>query len=545
MLLGVALAVVQAALLVPIAVLVQHVFDTAIPQDRTGELILIGLAILGLFTGSAALGLLTRWLAVKASKTSITALRAALLRKIFSLPRSYFDRADLGKLHSIVVIDSERVDNMTNAIVTLFLPATVISVALIATLFTFDPLLAGVLLCSVPVMAVLSRYLSLKLRGRTHEWHRAFESFSSETHVALRNITLTKLLAAEQLEVESRARKLGDLSDAGARRAWLESAYPQVNNAIGAIAAVVVLVIGGLSVAHGNMTLGDLISFYAVLGLLRVQMGNVMMGLPELIAGGASLDRLEAILDEPATEPYRGTRPITFNGAVRLRDVHFAYGSKAVLTGIEMRVDPGERVALVGPNGAGKSTILSLITGLYAPRKGQVLIEGEPLADLDLAQIRRRMGVVLQNPLILPGTIRDNIAYGRPNATDEQIERAAADAGAADFIAGLPDGLDTAVGDDGALLSGGQRQRLAIARALLGEPRLLILDEPTTYLDDRSPEQLADITQAPSGPSILLVSHDSAVYSLADRVYELEDGRASERAGSVHGDAFETLAGPR
>jgi ABC-type multidrug transport system fused ATPase/permease subunit len=495
--------------------------------------------------GSAALGLLGRWLAVKATKRSIMALRAALLRKIFSLPRAYFDQADLGRLHTVVVVDSERVDDLTNAIVTLFLPATVISLALVATLFTFNPLLAGVLLITVPVMAVLSRYLSLSLRRRTREWHRAFESFSSDTHVALRNITLTKLHAAEPLEVESRASKLGDLSDAAARRAWLESAYPQVNNAIGALAAVVVLVVGGISVAHGSMSLGDLISFYAVLGLLRVQMGNVMMGLPKLIAGGASLDRLEGILDEPAREPYHGTRPIRFRGGVRLEHVHFAYGSKPVLNGIDMHIEPGERVALIGPNGAGKSTVLSLITGLYAPRTGRVLMDGEPLAELDPADVRRRMGVVLQNPLILPGTIRDNIAYGRPNATAEEIERVAADAGAADFIGLLPSGLETAVGDDGVLLSGGQRQRLAIARALLGEPSLLILDEPTTYLDESSPRELARITQSPATPAILMVSHDPAVYSLADRVYELVGGRAIERAASAGGDAFETLAGSR
>jgi len=528
-LLGVGLALVQSALLIPIAVLIQHAFDTSIPQDESTQLVLIGAAILVLFMASAAFGLLTRRLAVKATKTAITALRGKLLQKVFALPRSYFDRTDLGTLHSIIVADSERVDAMTNAIVTLVLPGLTIALVLTATLFFFDPLLAAVLLCSIPLMAILSRWISLKLRGRTREWHQAFDVFSSGTHATLRAVTLTKLLVAERAELERRTRQVSDLSEAGWRMAWLEAAYPQVNNVIGALAAVIVLVVGGLSVTGGRLTVGDLISFYAVLGLLRAQMGNVVIGLPRLTAGGESLDRLEAILSEPQGEPYTGTDPLQFEGAVELRDVSFAYGDVAVLRGVSLRIGRGERVALVGPNGAGKSTVLSLVAGLYGPQGGEILVDDKPLAEVDLAHYRRRIGVVLQDSLILPGTIGDNIAYGRPHATGAEIEAAARRAGADRFIAALPDGFDTDVGDDGNLLSGGQRQRIAIARALLEEPALLMLDEPSTYLDDRIPDELIPAGGDGDGPSILIVSHDPAVYSLADRVYELRDGRAYER----------------
>jgi ABC-type bacteriocin/lantibiotic exporter with double-glycine peptidase domain len=525
-LVSLALSLGQSILLIPIALLVRQGFDQAIPQNDTGQLVLIGAGILALFLASSALGLLTRWIALKATKRSVAVLRGKLLAKIFTLPRAYFDRSDLGKLHSVVVADTERLDQMSNALVTMLLPAATIAVALGIALVVLDPLLAAVLFCSIPPMAVLSASLAKALRSRTRAFQRHFDVFSSQTHTALRGITLTKLHAAEELELNRRTGQFGELGEAGRRMTWLQGAYFLLNNTVAAIAGVIVLVVGGVAVADGRMTIGDLISFYAILGLMRTQITAVLASLPQLISGGESLERLEGILDEPAREPYTGTRRIHFRGGVALGGVSFAYAERTILHEVSLALEPGESVALVGPNGAGKSTALSLILGLYAPQSGRVLADGIPLSEIDLPDLRRQIGVVLQDSLILPSTVRENIAYGRPDATMPDIERAAGYAGAERFIGQLPVGYETHVGDDGVLLSGGQRQRIAIARALLHHPSLLVLDEPATYLDDAEDGSLLrPISAMPERPSVLIVSHDPAVGSLVDRVYHLRDGR--------------------
>src|SRR3954447_677287 len=537
-LLSVGLSLVQSLLLIPIALLVGQGFDDAIPHHDTGQLVLIGAAILALFLASSALGLLTRWVALKATKRSIAVLRGSLLAKVYSLPRAYFDRSDLGKLHSVLVADTERLDAMSTTLVTLLLPAATISLALGVAMFVLDPLLAAVLLCSVPPMAIVSSRLARTIRVRTRDFQRHFDVFSSQTQTALRGVTLTKLHAAEEMELSRRQGQLDELGEAGHRMAWLQSAYFLLNTNVAATAGVIVLVVGGIAVADGDQSLGDLLSFYAILGLLRTQITAVVTSLPQLISGGESLDRLEGILNEPAREPYQGTRRIRFQGGVELDRVSFSYAERTILHEVSLALEPNERVALVGPNGAGKSTVLSLILGLYAPQEGGVLVDGIPLSEVDLSELRRAIGVVLQDSVILPASVRENIAYGRPRATPEEVQRAATYAGADGFIADLPVGYDTHVGDDGILLSGGQRQRIAIARALLHHPALLILDEPATHLDDaQEGALLRPLSAMPVQPSVLIVSHDPEVGSLVDRVYPLRDGRIEGENGRPGGRA--------
>jgi ATP-binding cassette subfamily B protein len=204
---------------------------------------------------------------------------------------------------------------------------------------------------------------------------------------------------------------------------------------------------------------------------------------------------------------------------------------------VDLELAAGETAVLLGPNGAGKSTILSLLAGLYAPTSGAIAADGVPLEDLDLAELRRSMGVVTQDPLIFPASVRENISYGRPDADDAAIERAVELAGATAFIGELPGGLDARVGDDGVLLSGGQRRRIAIARALLGDPALVLLDEPTTHLDiDGAGELISRLTDAPRHPTVLIISHDPAVAAHADRLFRLRDGRLTEEEMGWGGD---------
>jgi ATP-binding cassette subfamily B protein len=297
-------------------------------------------------------------------------------------------------------------------------------------------------------------------------------------------------------------------------------------------------VVGGIGVAHHEMTVGQLLSFYAIVALLQAQVSTVVSLLPLVVSGEESLRRLDVILDADQPMPYAGRRRIDFSGSITLSAVTFGYGSEPLLEDVELELEAGEQVVVVGPNGAGKSTLASLILGLYRPWSGRLLADGVPYDELDMRHLRRAFGVVLQDPVIIPASAAENIAYGRPEATPADIRRAAELAGAAAFIERLPRGYDTWVGDEGSLLSGGERQRLAIARALISSPRLLILDEPTTHLDDEAIATVqANLDALPGAPGVLTITHDEAIARAAARVIYIRDGRLRGVGGLATGPA--------
>ena len=224
-------------------------------------------------------------------------------------------------------------------------------------------------------------------------------------------------------------------------------------------------------------------------------------------------------------EPYRGTRPIAFDGTIAFRDVTFSFGSHTVLRHVSLDIDRSSNIAIVGPNGAGKTTILHLISGFYRPDGGRLLANGVPYDEIDLRELRRSIGVVMQHLTFFSGTVLENISYGCRDASRNEVIAASKRALADDFVTHLPQGYDTKIGGGGMRLSGGEYQRLAIARALVGRPKLLILDEPTNHLDAESVDRLMDaLVNDPHRPALLTITHDPTVVRFADAVYHLEDG---------------------
>jgi ATP-binding cassette subfamily B protein len=277
------------------------------------------------------------------------------------------------------------------------------------------------------------------------------------------------------------------------------------------------------------MSLGALLSFYALLGLLLRQVTAILGAIPLVLAGQESVRRLDLVLGAADEPPYAGTRQVPFDGSIDFEAVTFGYGERPVLHDVTLTVEPSRQLTIVGPNGAGKTTLVRLLLGLYRPQSGRVLAAGVPYDELDVAALRRDLGVVLQDPLIFNGTIAENIRAGRPGLSDADVRDAAARATADAFVERLPLGYETHVGDEGALLSGGQRQRVAIARALVTRPRLVILDEPTTHLDDAAiAALLANLRSLPGAPAVVAISHDPEVARHADAVVHLRDGRLVE-----------------
>ena len=248
--------------------------------------------------------------------------------------------------------------------------------------------------------------------------------------------------------------------------------------------------------------------------------------IPQILTGNESLLTLFKLIQLDEAKPYSGHEQLSFGGEVTLEGVCFQYGPEPLLTGVSLTIVPKKITAIIGPNGSGKSTLLNLILGFYRPHTGEIIADRTPFAQVDIVHLRRQIGVVMQDPIIFPGTIFENITYGNSEATLEQVDQAAKLATAHNFINKLPQGYDTFVGEAGVLLSGGQRQRVAIARALLHKPRLLIMDEPTNHLDGAAIQQLIhNLTRLPNTPAILIVSHDGAVIQHAQKVYTLQDGR--------------------
>jgi ABC-type bacteriocin/lantibiotic exporter with double-glycine peptidase domain len=299
-----------------------------------------------------------------------------------------------------------------------------------------------------------------------------------------------------------------------------------IQQSLVAIAGSAVLIVGGVLTIQGSMTLGDLIAFYAAFALLRGPLSILADRTPLVIEGVRSLDRLYGLINGVEERPYTGTEPVVLTGNVVLSGVSFGYDRKPVLEDVSLELAPGRVVGLVGPNGSGKSTIVNLIVGFYRPDEGGLSAEGVPYDKLDLTEVRRQMGIVPQQPLLRSGSILENILYGREGISRAEVDTALRLAEAEAFVEDLPDGVDTAIGDDGIFLSGGQRQRVAIARALVHRPPVLILDEPTNHLDRWTVSAVVEnIRGMDHRPAVLLVSHRTEVLAEVDVTVDIKDGK--------------------
>jgi ABC-type multidrug transport system fused ATPase/permease subunit len=459
------------------------------------------------------------------------------MAQVYALPRSWHDGQDIGYLHSTIVNDSERVDHVLSQLAASVVPAVIVAAALCVVGAVLNPLLFGLLALAVPGLLIAARLLGARSRRLAKEWHRSLSDLSAETMTALRTVTLATVAGAESWELERRGRRIDEVRDRSRAVARAQATYGVVQNLVGSAAGVLVLAVGGVAITRGSLSLGELLSFYAIGGLLIRQLSIVGPGVSEAMVSLEALERLDDLREARVPAPYSGERRIRFEGSFGFESVSFAHRDEPTLHHVDLAAEAGEHVALLGPNGAGKSTLVSLLLGLYRPDAGRVLADGIALDELDLPDLRRQIGVVLQDAVLFPGSIGENIAYGRPDASRDEVLAAARAATAAELVERLPRGYDTEVGREGGLLSGGEGQRVALARAILGRPALLVLDEPTTFLDDAAIGTLLDNLRAlPGSPTVLTVTHDPAVAAWADRVVELRGGR-------VRGEATSAVAG--
>ena len=522
---SIAISILQSLFVLPIVLIIKRVVDTILPKHQIQYLIYAGLALVLLTVLGAAITLWTKKTTLKLIKKVVQRLREELLSKVYNLNRSFYNHADRSALHNIIIQDTSRVEEMSSALVTQMLPSLVISIALSAVLIYLNWFLYLILVLIAPFIVWVGKTMGKKVKEVVSAFRRSLELLNRDVWFALWMADLTILQTAEKQEIERQKKNFDDFRVVGTSMTYLQTAFNVIQSTIVGVSGIIILIVGGLTVLNNSMTLGDLLSFYVAAGLLRKHANPVLGAIPTLITGGESLEELYGFVRNPNVNPYRGTRKIDFNGNISIKEVRFKYEEKPVLNNVSIDFREKSIVAIVGPNGSGKSTIVNLILGFYKPQDGGIFAEDVSYELLDMIHLRRQMGVVPQAPLLFPGTIWENIVYGSEGVNDNEVYLAARISTAHEFIDRLPEGYASLVGDNGVKLSGGERQRIAIARALLRKPKLLIFDEPTNHLDkDATHTLIGNLKAMPELPATIIISHHKNIIQEAQQVYLVERG---------------------
>jgi ATP-binding cassette, subfamily B, bacterial MsbA len=519
-------AIAQSAALLPVPLLIGYLLDKAIVGDSLRAVLLAGVSVLAAHLTYSGLVLLTRHLLVIADTNAMKMFRSDLVDHLFKISRQHYTGLDQSRTQNTIVQDTERVAAMSTALMDQLIPGLIAAAALIAIMTWVYAWLSLVTLVFVPLLYWLLHIIARRMQRESKNFRLTFENFSRSISRLLRDMTLIEYAGAEDYERARQKAEIAGLSKAHRAFHSVVIKHSVLNHLLAGVSGALVLVIGGSGIVGGRITPGQLLALYAGFALLRNQWLAVSRAVPVIITGRESLRALWDMLSEEYPSPYHGTRELRLTGHVKLEGVFFRYTGDLVLQAVELNIEPGERVALIGESGAGKSTIINLILGFYKPERGRVLIDDCELGELDLSYLRRQIGVVPQDPIIVPGTVAENIAYGVSETSDAEIERAARLSGIHDFISSLPRRYESNVGEEGMLLSGGQRQRIALARALLRRPGLLILDEPSNHLDARALQQLIEsLQELETQTAMLIVSHNPDILRTVQLVYVLKDGK--------------------
>ncbi len=521
-------ALCQSVLPLPMIPIIRLIFDRAIPRNDLRLLFVLGAGLAAVRLLNAALVVFTRARLVDLKTAIVLDLRRDLLAQLYERPSISHARAENQPLLTHIVIDAERVDGMLDMIIANVLAATFTCVVLGVAMVFLSAQLVMVGLVLVPVVALVGRLTARRIRTNFSVYHRAHDAFVRGVRFALDNFALTRSRGAEAEETARQLKVLHALRDATRAGGVDNVVVLQMQSLVVISVGVVMLVIGGGAVARHAMTVGSLLAFFAAAGFASSQIDRLINALPAVIEGSSALARLHAHLVAPAEPAYRGKQILDWDGAVALEGVEFSYGEGVLLRDVSLSLAPGANVGLVGSNGVGKTTILSLILGLYRPDAGRLTADGVAYDELDIPALRRSIGLVEQHPIFFNGTVFENVSYGAPRATREEVSAIFDRVGGGALLKRLPGGLDAPLGEGGLLLSGGQRQMIAVVRALAIKPRLLILDEPTNHLDlEAMTALIAALRASRPRPTMLLISHDPMAMAGLDALYRLEAGSIS------------------
>ena len=511
--------------------ILRTVIDDGILGGETAFLVRAAWLLLGLGILSALLNLAQRYMAEWIAARIGYDLRNRLYDHIQYLPFTYHDHAQSGQLISRCIEDVRAIERFAGASLADLVRFILLSLGVLLTMFSVNAGLSALALLPLIPLVLLTAGFGTKVGGLFFAVDTAVGEVSNRLQENVSGVQVVRAFAREPYELERFSR-----ANLQVFRDWVKvidewAKIMPISNWLIAMSTILILWFGGPMAMAGTVTIGTLVAFNAyvlMLGEPAQQLTALVNQAGETVAG---VQRVFEVLDRrPEIEsPAGAVRLSQLRGQVEFRGVGLLYQNErtASLSDINLTVEPNRLVALIGPTGSGKTSFVNLIPRFYDVTRGSVLVDGYDVRSLDLVDLRRHIGIVLQTSLLFSDSIRNNIAYGRPDASEAEVLTAARAAQAHDFISGLPNGYDTVVGERGVTLSGGQRQRVAIARALVNHPSILLADEPTGALDSHTSMEIMDLFERlhSEGNTIIVVTHEHDIAGRAHRVISIRDGQ--------------------
>jgi ATP-binding cassette subfamily B protein len=541
---GVAVSFVLAAVAMAAGVLIPYLVGRTVDQIRDGEANLwpLAAAIAGAGLLRLAFSVARRLVAGRVSLGVEFDLRNRMYAHLQSLELGFFDSQQTGQLMSRSTVDLQSVRFFLGYGLVFILQSALTILIAAGVMLAVNPTLALVALAPVPfVVAIATRYGRLN-RPASQEVQQRIAELTAEAEENVSGVRVVKAFAQEERQVARFRKAVQRVFDQSMVSTRLRAFYNPFIGFLPQLGLAAILLVGGRQAINGSITLGEFVAFYGYVLMLTspMRMLGIALGMAQrAVASGA---RVFEILDRAPrmTVPDGAPSLPAGQGAVRFDHVTFAYDDgEPVLREISFEVEAGRTVALVGATGSGKTTLASLVPRLYDPVEGRVLIDGVDVSTIELESLRREIALVSDDAFLFSASLRENIAYARPDATEEQVMDAAERAGLTEFVAALPDGYETRVGERGLTLSGGQRQRVAIARALVANPRILILDDATSSVDATTESRIKEaLREVMEGRTTFVIAHRLSTISLADEIVVLEGGLLAARG--THAELLES-----
>ncbi len=527
-LLGSFLILFTSLLAFPQPLITRYLIDNVILSRQLALLAGAVLLLAGIALAEKLMSLLQQFYFTRFEQGVILDIQQSLLDHTLRFPKSFFDSNQTGYLMSRLSSDVQGLRWFFSGTIVYILNNLVRFIGGVAFLIYLEWRLAIGVLVILPGLVLAVRYFSGKIHILSHQSMEQHAKVSSQFQESLSSVSLIKSFSSEMRTVGRLVSELTKALHISLEQSTVGSVANLVITSMPGIARAIVLALGAYWIIKEQWTLGSLLAFQAYLGYVFSPAQYLATANLELQNARASLERVSALFDiVPEENVGRGRKIDQLKGEIEFKKVSFSYDSRdPVLRDVSFKVDPGEHVAIVGPSGVGKTTLVSLVLRLYKPTGGEIYFDGQPGSEYEVSSLRRRIGYVSQGTLLLSGTIMENLRYGNPDASEEQIIRAAQAAGIHEFIAGLPRGYETEIGERGVTLSEGEKQRLSIARALVKDPDIFILDEPASALDSFTEKSIFQgLPNFIRNKTLFIVAHQLSTIKDSDRIVLLNENR--------------------
>jgi len=519
--------------------ILQKVIDDGLLHGQVEYLARAALLLLGLGLAIALLNLIQHYLSERTAAYIGYDLRNAMYDRIQYLPFTFHDHTQSGQLITRCIEDVRAIQNFAGSGLTEMVQLLFLAAGVIAMMISINAQLAAIALLPLIPLAIMTTLFGDRITKLFYNVDQTLGDLSTRLQENVTGVQVVRAFAREAYEIDRFDESNRKYFESRLKVIHEWSKVMPTTTLLITLGTILILFFGGQMVLRGTMTIGEIVAFNSYMLMLSAPVQEMTWLVNAAGEAAAGAQRVLEILDhEPEIQsPADAVTLPTLSGRVEFRTVSFRYqGEKsAALTGIDLAVEPNQIVALIGQTGSGKTSLVNLIPRFYDVTEGAVFVDGVDVRSVDLDSLRRRIGIVLQTPLLFSDSIRANIAYGRPEAGDEEVIAAAKASQAHEFILDLPNGYETVVGERGVTLSGGQRQRVAIARALLMDPRILILDDSTSSVDTQTEKLIQEaLDHLMKGRTTFVIAHRLATVRRADVILVMEEGRIVERG--THGE---------